>query len=442
MPSQEHFARNWEIFKQRWIRTSKVCKYPKIAACYITRNSEEFIEASIRSIYDIVSKIIIVDNDSKDKTLNILENFNDPYKKIIIISRKFKDKTEQRNVYCEMLQGFDYAWIIDSDEVWSGEDLRKVEHLIFSNPQVPAFCFNFYDFWKDLGRRSRGVWEQFTGRKSLINLNLTGKIKYNSHILPICEDGRDIPAVFVNDIYFHHYSYVRTDEQMREKFEYYLKTGTPGFNFNKDWYNNVWLAWDRNPTEVETKYGNHMFGGGHTELFNGEHPEVMKNHPRFLEYIDKYKTKINMTVSKLERPNFINISLEKDDVFDISKKLGDKKPYLVLIEDILEHISFNTVGSFLVNIYDRMELGGEIVIKALNFPEIIKGYAENKCQYVDFIKLFYGNQENSVDYHSCIYDKDSIKVLLEDVGFSVISIDLIENGLFLYVVARKDHEFK
>src|SRR3990167_5544454 len=39
-PTKEHFNRNHEIFKQRWIRTGKIVKYPKIAACYITKNEE------------------------------------------------------------------------------------------------------------------------------------------------------------------------------------------------------------------------------------------------------------------------------------------------------------------------------------------------------------------------------------------------------------------
>ncbi|MBS3064850.1 MAG: glycosyltransferase family 2 protein, partial [DPANN group archaeon] len=204
-PTKEHFGRNHEIFKQRWVRTGKIVKYPKIAACYITKDSEEFIAYSIKSIYDMVVKIIVVDNSSKDKTLEILKNiqFNDPQNKITVISRGFANKTEQRNVYCQMLDGMDYAWVVDSDEVWSGEDLRKVEHLVFANPQIPSFCFNFIDFWKDLANVSKGIWETFVGRKSLINLNICGKIKYNIHTLPILESNEEIPSVFAKDIYFH-----------------------------------------------------------------------------------------------------------------------------------------------------------------------------------------------------------------------------------------------
>ena len=225
-PTKEHFGRNHEIFKQRWGRSGEVVKYPKICACYITKNEEEYLEASIKSIYPLVSKIIVVDNNSTDKTLEILKNmqFNDPQKKITVISREFANKTEQRNTYCGMLQGFDYLLVLDADEVFDSENLRKIEHLIFSNPNIPAFCFNFHDFWQDLAHKSCGIWQTFTGRKSLINLNICGNIKYNIHTLPILNNGDDISAVFCQDIYFFHYSYVRENFRMKEKIDYYINT--------------------------------------------------------------------------------------------------------------------------------------------------------------------------------------------------------------------------
>ena len=391
-PSKEHFSNNWEIFKQRWIRNSKIIKYPKVCACYIVFNEEEYIEASIKSIYNFVEKIIIIDGSteanrsfgnidgsSSDKTLSILEKMEDSKKKITVIShRLWKNKEEQRNTYCEMLHGMDYAFIIDGDEVWDGENLRKLEHVIFSNPHIPSFCFNFYDFWGDLGHRSRGVWETFVGRKSLINLNIVGDIKYNNHTIPITKEGKDIISVFCNDIFFYHYSYVRSDEKMKQKMDYYINRGTPGFKQQEDWFNKVWLGWKKDRILVEQTYGTHLFGGGHTELWMGNHPEVMKNHPRFLEYVDKYKLKINMTVFPQQRDNFINVSIKNNDIFNIKMSAGDQKPFLVFIEDILEHVSFNAVGEMLVKIYDQMEIGGEIVIKTLNLQEVIKRFADGR----------------------------------------------------------------
>ncbi len=207
----------------------------------------------------------------------------------------------------------------------------------------------------------------------------------------------------------------------------------------KDWFFEVWEKWKDNPSEVERTRGTHPFGGGHTEIFTGQHPESMKNNIYYLQYIDKYKTKVNMSSFPSQIDNFINISM-KDDIFDISKKTDGKKPYLVFIENLLEHISFNVVGELLVKVYDKMELNGEIIIKTTNLQEVIKRYAEGNLPYVEFIKLMYGEQKESFDYHSCIYNQEAMKALLEDVGFSIISMETIENNMFLYVVARKCKE--
>jgi len=441
MPIQELFQKNWEEFKRRWIRTGKVCHYPKIAACYITKDSEEFIEYSIKSIYDMVSKIIIIDNCSKDKTLEILQKMKDPQNKVIFISREFKDKTEQRNVYCEMLDNMDYAWIIDSDEVWDSDNLRKIESLIFANPEVPSFCFNFIDFWKDFAHVSKGIWETFTGRKSLINLNLAGKIKYNIHTSPITIDDKEIPAVFCKDIKFFHYSYVRSDERIKDKIDYYIKTGTPGFKQQGDWYTNVWLKWDTDKEEVEKK-GTHLFGGGTTKLFTGEHPEVMRIHPRYMEYLDKYKLKINLSVFPIQHNNFQNITFKNDNLFEINKIFCEKKPYIIFIEDVLEHISYNMVGEFMVKIYDILEIGGEIVIQTPNMIEILKKYLSNEIPYVDFVKVMYGGQTDIIDFHACIYDSEAIKALLNDVGFSDINIEYKDNDLNMLIIGKKYRELK
>lgn len=207
----------------------------------------------------------------------------------------------------------------------------------------------------------------------------------------------------------------------------------------KDWFEEVWMKWKTDPIEVEKTRGTHPFGGGHTELYTGDHPEAIKFCKHYLFFIDKYKTKVNMSAFPLQRDGFINISMT-DDIFDISKKTEGKKPYLVIIEDLLEHISFNAVGELLVKVYDQMELNGEIIIKTFNLQEVVKRYAEGNLPYVDFIKIMYGEQKESFDYHACIYNQDAIKALLEDVGFSIITMQTIENNQFLYVVARKCKE--
>src|SRR3990167_4461462 len=106
----------------------------------------------------------------------------------------------------------------------------------------------------------------------------------------------------------------------------------------KDWFDEVWMKWKTNPSEVEKTRGTQPFGGGFTELFQGEHPEAMKNNINFLNYIHKYKHKINMSVFPLQREGFTNVCLKDKDIFNIKLTTETTKPYLILIEDLLEHI--------------------------------------------------------------------------------------------------------
>ena len=110
------------------------------------------------------------------------------------------------------------------------------------------------------------------------------------------------------------------------------------------------------------------------------------------------------------------------------------------MEDLLQNISFNAIGELMVKIYDAMEIGGEIVIKTPDLIEVTKKYLNNEMQYVDFIKTLYGNQMDSVDFYSCSYEPTSIKALLEDVGFSNISVEHIDNGLIMVVTGKKFRE--
>ena len=208
----------------------------------------------------------------------------------------------------------------------------------------------------------------------------------------------------------------------------------------KDWYETVWLAWDKNPSEVESKYGNHPFGGGFTKIWAENHPEAIRTHPRYMEFLDKYKIKINFSLYPNKIDNFINISLKENNIFDIKTVIGKDRPYIIFIDNLLEYLSFNTVGDFLVKIYDSMEINGEIIIKSINLPELIKRYSENNLQYIDFVKNLFGTQEDNINYKACSYDSNAIKALLEDIGFSNIHIEFLDNNSYLYITGRKDRE--
>lgn len=451
-PSQIQFSNNWEIFKQKWIRRKEGIKffsYPKIVACYILFNEEDYIEYSLKSIYDFVDKIMIVegatkavyefaneDGSSSDKTNEILNNFPDPENKIRIIHGKFNDKTEQRNVYCQFLEGMDYVFVIDGDEVWDKQTLLKIEHLIFARPDIPAFCFNFKDFWQDFSHISKGIWTQFTGRKSLINLNLTGGLKYNNHILPLTKDGKDIPAAFCKDISFFHYSYARPDKKIKQKINYYLKNGTPGYNIRKDWYEIVWMGWKQDKIKVENEFGTHPFGlPSFTELWKEDHPEVMKSHPLYEKYLQDTQLRYYITTTPKEMKFWKNKTVSNDDLFKL-----DDNIYAIIADCVLEKFPHQQIAELLVSWFAKLKVGGELIVLTPNFNWIVKNYVDKNLSYMDTVLRLFGNQSNDFEFNSILFDEQAIGTLLNEVGFSKINIEIIENGMFFKVHARKEKE--
>lgn len=88
-----------------------------ITGIILTKNSELTIEESLLSIINIVDEMIVVDDLSSDKTIEIIKNID---RNIKIISHKLNRFDNQRNLAISAAQN---KWIlmIDSDEIISKE---------------------------------------------------------------------------------------------------------------------------------------------------------------------------------------------------------------------------------------------------------------------------------------------------------------------------------
>lgn len=105
-----------------------------ISVCVATYNGEKYIAEQILSILSQLSdkdEIIVSDDGSTDKTIEIIQKINDS--RIIILRHKTKGKTgfeKAKNNFCNALgraKG-DYIFLSDQDDIWHPQ---KVE--IFTN---------------------------------------------------------------------------------------------------------------------------------------------------------------------------------------------------------------------------------------------------------------------------------------------------------------------
>ena len=120
-----------------------------VVACMCVKNEEDYVEASIQSIYGLCDYIRVIDNGSTDRTLDILRG----YDKVILTidDRDWKDLGE--NVIRDELihsvpEGTEYILIIDGDEVlWEGQDDRIRYYL--EDTAVGAWHWKSIEFYGD-----------------------------------------------------------------------------------------------------------------------------------------------------------------------------------------------------------------------------------------------------------------------------------------------------
>ncbi|MCF7795737.1 glycosyltransferase family 2 protein [Patescibacteria group bacterium] len=133
----------------------------------VTYNSSSLIKKCLEPLLNLNNinyEIIVVDNESKDNTLEILKNYN---KKIRIYVLKNKGYANALNFASKKAKG-EYLLFMNPDIFIEKEDIKKMLNrikkdknigiiapkLIFPNNKIQDSCFMFYKFYTPFLRRS------------------------------------------------------------------------------------------------------------------------------------------------------------------------------------------------------------------------------------------------------------------------------------------------
>ena len=105
----------------------------------IVLNGRPFLTSALEAVYDFAHEIILVEGavescrfaadaqgKSIDGTLDDIKKFPDPLKKIKLIQGLWPEKNEMQDEALKLVTG-DYVWLMDSDEIYKQEDLKKVK---------------------------------------------------------------------------------------------------------------------------------------------------------------------------------------------------------------------------------------------------------------------------------------------------------------------------
>jgi len=205
----------------------------KIIGIMRTKNNEDIIGNTLKNFEPLVDHIIIHDDNSVDKTVEICKKFK-KVKFIIINSKNYYDAAEDKNILIHLARFLDGDWILnmDSDEVFE-DRIVKLGKLFFENliwrskHKIALFHFPLYHFWKsNTHYRIDSMWSPYTLNNYRPKLfQLQPQIQFKREECTGNFPTKIIGAYsFIADVRVKHYGY-RNEEQIKQKYEIYKQTG-------------------------------------------------------------------------------------------------------------------------------------------------------------------------------------------------------------------------
>jgi hypothetical protein len=163
---------------------------------------------------------------------------SDPDSKLRVIFGEWPDQESQRNFTLAhaMVEGFDYGFILDTDEVYDPAQLRAMMAYATAHPDVDCWHMRWHTYWKSL-RYVIDPWEDYQP-PVFVRLGTCGFVQ-SRNVLGSAH-GLIPPEIGV----CHHMSYALADADVRRK----LRTFGHAADVLPGWFDSVWLGWDRDRT--------------------------------------------------------------------------------------------------------------------------------------------------------------------------------------------------
>lgn len=273
----------------------------KIAFGMIVFEGDYVLKQCLEQVYPFADQILIAEGPvsywqkqgrttSLDNTNKILNEFPDPGNKIKIIHGQYNEKDDQCKAYMEHINDdIDYIWNLDSDELYTTEDLKKI--ITFLGEEKPT----------SVGIRSCSFYGGFEHYLTGFELNRDNFLRifryekgatWKTHRPPTIQysSNSNITKKHIDSnslwnklgVQMYHYSYTFPD-QVFKKVNYY-KDSVSRDNCIDNYFTSVYLPWvsgDREKTELSWngvhEFKPHIRGACKTTLFKWEHPESIQN---------------------------------------------------------------------------------------------------------------------------------------------------------------------
>ena len=204
----------------------------KIVGTYRVKNEERFIEKSLKSIMDICSEIVVLDDNSTDKTVEICSSFD----KVVDVqtqSNLVLNEVRDRNLLLQMglKRKPDFILSIDGDEIFmpnAAEILFEELEVIYSSTNV--FEFQFLTCWDTIEQiRFDGIFGNYWQKRLFRTKNQPSDLKFNNtanfgnlHCGSIPKDTVGFDDQIRSNVKIFHLASI--DQKLRQqKYDYYTK---------------------------------------------------------------------------------------------------------------------------------------------------------------------------------------------------------------------------
>lgn len=266
----------------------------KVTTNMIVLNEADYIYYALKSSYPIADKIIIVEGavenavhgdnttpegHSTDGTMEIIESFPDPDRKILVFqkNRPWKNKIEMKQKALQLTPwDTDYILYQDGDEIYHTSELAFLRKYLEAHPEPVLVCTHELHFWHDFYHycvtSGPSPWNQAVHATFIKNFE---GLNFNQHHCKACDGkGRFLSrnpfyagkVIRLPKIIMFHYGEAKSPQRMLGKFRFQKKRGrgeVKGSPEDEGWFTGI------------------MPKGYHIIWFDGMVPEVLRSHPLY-----------------------------------------------------------------------------------------------------------------------------------------------------------------
>lgn len=196
---------------------------PTVSAMYIVKNEEEFLPFSIRSIYNVVDEIIVVDGCSTDRTVEIAKSFD---KTRTVLYCDSPDYSVNRNLALEAATG-DWLMPMDADMVFYS-DIDEVVPRLIRNPRVDVYYCWFYHLMREPGLMQNSSDYDPLYRRDFFLVRRRPRLRWVGAVHERLKGTG--PNVSDSGLHFVHYGYVKPQREVFRRWVKYAMLEGKGEN--------------------------------------------------------------------------------------------------------------------------------------------------------------------------------------------------------------------